>query len=360
MSSNERKTSEDYHALAANKGCKWVGTMPSGIVHHTTWECDKGHTFTTTYATLRRSRHGCPVCAGNRPKTIQGYHAIAEHVGLEWLGPLPVNTKSKSEWRCPQGHLFKTSYASVSNSHGTGCPICAGNRQLAANEYCLMADKCGFIWLGPFVTSARAKTQWQCKNGHIWSISYEHIRRGDGCPYCNGNARKTPQEYHQLAKSKGYEWLGPEVNNTETKTQWRCPKGHLWETTYFSFSTHNCPSCYDFVNGAAVSGPQRELWKMLGGTLNHPAGNRYTIDVAITVGGVNIACEWDCHYWHRIFADTTAREVKRDTYLISQGWRVLRIKANIQLPTREQLDVAIQRLLDGDTYTEIVLDWKGG
>ena len=47
--------------------------------------------------------------------------------------------------------------------------------------------------------------------------------------------------------------------------------------------------------------------------------------------------------------------------MIAAGWRVLRVRSNTQLPTREQLDAAIDRLLAGENHVEIVLDdWGVG
>jgi very-short-patch-repair endonuclease len=96
---------------------------------------------------------------------------------------------------------------------------------------------------------------------------------------------------------------------------------------------------------------------MLGGNLNEPFGS-YNIDVALRVGGVLIAVEYDCWYWH---AGREEHEAQRDEELVAAGWRVLRVRSNAQLPTREQLDEVIERLLAGEQRVEIVLDdWGVG
>jgi hypothetical protein len=47
--------------------------------------------------------------------------------------------------------------------------------------------------------------------------------------------------------------------------------------------------------------------------------------------------------------------------MIAAGWRVLRVRSNAQLPTRQQLDEAIDCLLEGESQLEIVLDdWGVG
>ena len=96
---------------------------------------------------------------------------------------------------------------------------------------------------------------------------------------------------------------------------------------------------------------------MLGGELNHPFG-RYSIDVALSVDGVAIAVEYDSWYWH---SHRQIDDAQRDDELLAAGWRVLRVKSNELLPSLEQLDAAISRLLTGENQVEIVLDdWGKG
>jgi very-short-patch-repair endonuclease len=111
------------------------------------------------------------------------------------------------------------------------------------------------------------------------------------------------------------------------------------------------------VYGAPVSQVQRDLCEMLDGELNHPF-DRFNIDVALNVDGVAIAVEYDSWYWH---GHRQEQDVQRVEALITAGWRVLRIKSNVLLPTRKQLDTEIARLVAGQKLTEIVLDdWGKG
>jgi very-short-patch-repair endonuclease len=96
---------------------------------------------------------------------------------------------------------------------------------------------------------------------------------------------------------------------------------------------------------------------MLGGELNKPFGS-YNVDVALRVEGVSIAVEYDSWYWH---AEREENDAQRDAEMIAAGWRVLRVKSNELLPTREQSDAALEQLLTGDSKVEIVLeDWGVG
>jgi very-short-patch-repair endonuclease len=96
---------------------------------------------------------------------------------------------------------------------------------------------------------------------------------------------------------------------------------------------------------------------MLDGELNRPFG-RYNIDVALNVDGVAIAIEYDSWFWH---GHKLEYDAQRDKEMIAIGWRILRVKSNTLLPSREQLDAAIAHLLAGENWVELVLDdWGEG
>jgi very-short-patch-repair endonuclease len=349
------KTPSDYHALARERGFRWLGPDVPDTRTKTIWECENGHPWEATYNSIRQGS-GCPVCYGNVPKTPADYHDLAEERGFRWLGPEVSNTHTNTVWECEQGHRWETPYSCI--QQGRGCPVCYGKLPKTPADYHDLAKERGFRWLGPEVSNTGVKTGWECEYGHSWEATYDNVRQGSGCPYCAGKAPKTPADYHALAKERGFHWLGPEVPDNRTKTWWECEQGHRWEAPYNYIQQGNgCPTCVDVVRGAQVSQVQRDLCEMLGGELNHPFG-RYSIDVALDINGVAIAVEYDSWFWH---GDREEYDARRDEDLLGAGWRVLRIKSNKLLPTRGQLDRAINRLMAGENRVEVVLDdWGEG
>lgn len=297
MASIRRRTADDYHALAATLGYRWIGPEVPNNRTLTTWECPKGHRWETCFSNLKQRHSGCNVCSKRASKTVSDYKALATERQLEWLGPvLPKNIYHKSRWKCLVcGQERNATYSAIRNTV-RGCPLCSGLAKLTAGDYAAIAAACGLFWLGPMVKNNRRKTGWQCQRGHIWQTSYTHIQSGTGCP-----------------------------------------------------------ECVDMINGVRTSRPQRELAKRLGGQLNHPAG-RYRIDIAIERGGIPIAVEYDAWYWHQ---KRTDNDRARDDFLLRNGWRILRIKSGQQLPDKHDLNAALKRLLAGSHYEELVLpDWK--
>lgn len=287
----------------------------------------------------------------NKRKLPADYHHMAESRGFRWIGPEVPNIFTGTGWQCEQGHRWMARYGNIST--GRGCPFCSNRIPKVAKDYWVLAKRRGFKWLGPEAPTTEDKTEWECQFGHRWSATYQKIRKGKGCPYCYGNVPKTPNDYRALAESRGFIWVGLEAKGVKVKTIWECQYGHRWEATYHHIDGGTgCTYCIDMVNGARVSKVQRALCEMLNGDLNHPFG-RYSIDVALKIDGVTIAVEYDSCYWH---LNRDEYDTQKDALLVEAGWRILRIKSNTQLPSREEIDVALGRLLSGEQQVEIVLD----
>lgn len=79
-----------------------------------------------------------------------------------------------------------------------------------------------------------------------------------------------------------------------------------------------------------------------------------TMDCLLTVNDCKIDVEYDGWYWHK---NRQEHDKRRNYYLLQRGYKILRIKSNNELPTKEQLKNAIDYLVkDNHHYTEIILD----
>ncbi|MCB8639955.1 MULTISPECIES: DUF559 domain-containing protein [unclassified Holdemanella] len=89
--------------------------------------------------------------------------------------------------------------------------------------------------------------------------------------------------------------------------------------------------------------------------LNYPFKN-FVFDTAVFIGDdIKIDVEYDGCHWHQ----DAQKDRRRDEVSKSYGWKILRIKGGHKLPTEEQLIEAIDKLVGGYSYTQIVLDdWK--
>lgn len=82
----------------------------------------------------------------------------------------------------------------------------------------------------------------------------------------------------------------------------------------------------------------------------------YTLDCLLTVNDSKIDVEYDGQYWHNL-DNQSEKDKIRDNYMYEHGYKVLRIKGNRKVPTKEQLQEAVDYLVKGNhNYTEIILD----
>jgi hypothetical protein len=89
--------------------------------------------------------------------------------------------------------------------------------------------------------------------------------------------------------------------------------------------------------------------------LNYPE-SKCLLDIAIVTKDFKIDIEYDGWYWHK---NKSKEDRKRDEYLKSQGWKILRIKSGREVPTFEQIKESINKLITTDKqFTQIIMsDW---
>jgi very-short-patch-repair endonuclease len=82
------------------------------------------------------------------------------------------------------------------------------------------------------------------------------------------------------------------------------------------------------------------------------------IDITKEKMGKKIAIEYDSWFEHSHLAE---KDYRKDRALLADGWLVLRVLSNRKLPSIEQIDDAIGRLVAGEPGVDIVLeDWGKG
>lgn len=300
----------------------------------------------------------------SRAKSPKDYRTLAKQRGIIWVG-LPVyNAQIKTLWACQKGHTWKAAYNTI--QQGAGCPKCAGKARKTIDDYRALSRRKGILWIADAIPEkAELKTEWQCPTcDYQWVSSYETVTHGSGCPKCRqleiaDALRLSPSDYHDIASKRGIAWIGEFVQTANEKTLWHCPNcDHQWLSTHsYIRSGTGCPNCIDFVHGNRVSTQQRIIANMVNGEMNTKLGRKY-IDVLIWRNGIKIAIEYDSWYWHGARPEADA---KRDAVLVSAGYSVIHIHSNELLPSKDELENAIQAILSGcKVYTITLSDWGIG
>lgn len=188
-----------------------------------------------------------------RRKTEQDYHDLASSRGFEWLGPYTGSVINKTNWRCSKGHEWSATYSSIGNT-GTGCQVCSERVPKTVQDYHDLAKSRGLEWLGPHPGNANKSSTWICLKKHTWPGRYNDIRVGVGCPHCAGNVPKNELDYHDLAQNRNFKWVGKMPKGTDHKTRWQCPRGHKWSATYHNVNSGSgCPGCRTFKGPVLIA-----------------------------------------------------------------------------------------------------------
>lgn len=107
----------------------------------------------------------------------------------------------------------------------------------------------------------------------------------------------------------------------------------------------------------ATSKPQLILSDLLktmyGDCLINVPCSSFLLDCVINVNDSKIDIEYDGSYWHQ----DIRKDLIRDKIVQKNGYKVLRIKSKNKIPNQEQIQKAIQFLLQPESYfTQIILD----
>ena len=244
------KNIEDAHNLAHSRGFKFLSSEFNGTGKKCLWECGQGHEWEAPYDSIQRGT-GCPHCSGMFPKTIKDAHNLAHSKGFKFLSSEFKSVTKKHLWGCGQGHKWESTYQGI--QRGTGCHYCSGWFEKTIKDAHNLAKIKGFKFLSTEFYGVDEKYLWKCGQGHEWFTSYSSINKGNGCHHCSGKFRKTIEDAHDLAESRGYKFLSTDFKNVLTKYSWQCGQGHEWNALYSNINQGGgCPFCMDKTRGEKI------------------------------------------------------------------------------------------------------------
>lgn len=160
------------------------------------------------------------------------------------------NTERHRKWkcRCDCGELTEVYQHHLLSGEVRSCG-CRRESKYQQEQYYELAERYGITWIGKELpTNTHSPTLWRCEHGHQFSRSYNSLLSARNiCPECYRLSRvKQEEDYHNLAYSRGFRWLGDKVPpNTLTPTLWSCGAGHKWQARYNAIQRGTgCPECY--------------------------------------------------------------------------------------------------------------------
>lgn len=229
-------------ALARERGGRCLSDTYVNSATKLLWQCARGHTWSAKPNSIRSCESWCPYCAGLARRTIEDMHALARERGGRCLSDTYVNNATKLRWACADGHEWSARPLAIRQGHW--CPRCAGRARLTLEDMRAMARERGGLCLSKRFVTSKLKLRWQCAEGHRWNASPNHMRaRGTWCPHCFSVSR-TLQRLTRVANDRGGTLLSKSYLNARGKLRWQCAQGHVWSASADAIDAGLwCPRC---------------------------------------------------------------------------------------------------------------------
>jgi len=165
---------------------------------HVAWEwlcsCGNSHVASSS-SVLEGSCRSCGCLQRETTHALLSIHTVreaAKNNGFEFVASEYRGCKENHSYRCKENHMFLATHNKI--TQGRGCPFCSKRRlwDLGKTEsearikaiklFCL--DKPFSLTSDTYVNNS-GHLNFECSNGHSFSSSWMHIKRGQGCPDCN-------------------------------------------------------------------------------------------------------------------------------------------------------------------------------
>lgn len=221
--------------------------------------CEFGHESVRAISKLS-GKIGCTECRiDSMRRTYAEVKKSFEDCGFVLLSEDYINNRRKLDVRCPEGHVFRSSF---SDWLGT-CPVCNSikngyivsanyhnlcktseiQRQCNAEEYELLSEINDDYQ--DYVSSLKQRIKLKCPNGHIYETSLRSWLRGNRCVECRKDKERKGIDYvRQQIENEGYKLLSDEYLNARTKLKIQCDRGHKYFASWNKWTQgRRCPHC---------------------------------------------------------------------------------------------------------------------
>lgn len=259
---SKRKTHEEYVQQVAdiNPNIEVIGTYidaKTKILH----KCEIDGTEWEARPDAILHGRGCPECkkrtiSRKLSRTHEDYVRQVKEISpdIEVIGTY-INSNTKVKFHCLIDDYIWDVYPN-SILKGVGCPRCAQKERYTTITF---KEKMFNIHpdieiVGEYV-NINTKVKCMCQNGHMFNGLPKNLYKGEGCPICAGNAKKTHEQYVKEVSqiNDEIEVLGNYIN-CNTPIQHRCKKcNYIWVSKPgHVLKWHGCPICHSSIGERTV------------------------------------------------------------------------------------------------------------
>ena len=240
-----------------------LGTLTVGSRKEVEWTCpNHPETWLGSVVSVVRGK-SCPYCSYR--EILVGFNDLST-THPEFSSELKNSSEAlehtsksskKLEWVCPHGHTYLSS-PSERITRNYGCSVCSGKTVLCGvNDLATTHPNIAQELLDSedghkYTYGSSKKVTWKCVTcSGEWNSTVSNRVKGSGCPYCDGRKPVSgendfqsmfPDMYAELTNPP----LHPLTVGSAYRGEWKCGKGHTWETSVAHRTYYNsqCPVCF--------------------------------------------------------------------------------------------------------------------
>lgn len=161
------------------------------------WKCNCGYIWKSYFANMIRTGSWCRKCAGLATHTIEDCQAAAiKNEGI-CISSVYKNGDTPMEWRCKNNHTWSSRFATVNS--GSWCKRCKDNSLKSSIQDAIdLAIKNNGKCLSLEYINSHTKMEWECHNGHQWEARYYCVKAGNWCPDCSNQISAAQKEIYAV------------------------------------------------------------------------------------------------------------------------------------------------------------------
>ena len=232
-----------------------------GAKHKLEYVCPNGHRHSITWSDWK-SGYRCPYCVGKGKPTIEEVRASFEKEDYTLLSTAYTNCSTKLQYICNNGHRHCISWSDWKG--GGRCPHCYGNAKLTIECIKASFELEDYILISKKYNNSYSKLQYMCPKGHIHNISWNSWQNGSRCPYCAGRPPLTIDDIKKYLEKENYVLISKHYKNSGSKLVCKCPNNHVYTASWNTWrSGRRCPICANIKLSMARFGSNNPSW--LGG-----------------------------------------------------------------------------------------------
>lgn len=235
--------------------------------------CPNGHSYKVSFNAFTKAKSRCPICLGKTPHNFDSVSSMLKDLGYRLITDNYKNMHQKLDCICPNGHSWCFSLDNfISNS--SRCPACKGIKAYSLEEIKEILKKENFSLVSDY-KNVDSKTEVICSKGHKISIRLtQFISAGLRCKICTDAGRRLNFDYvKNFIEKEGYILISQEYRNKDSKLQSFCPKGHDYEFSFGHFKNggKRCGTC-----STNTSKAEKELLSHIGGIHGDARSKRFS------------------------------------------------------------------------------------